>query len=146
GGNVYLTTRFPDSDAERAAAMLKAEKTNLASALKLDATRAGGAVVVKVKNTGVGHSFPTGVTDIREPWVEVQAIDANGQVVARFGGPDAANLIPESAARLGMDIAKSDGTVLFLHELSETTRIPFDRRVPANGELELLLAVPSTLP
>jgi hypothetical protein len=45
-----------------------------------------------------------------------------------------------------MDIAKPDGTLLFLHELSAATRIPFQRVVPPLGTLDLLLVVPTALP
>ena len=86
------------------------------------------------------------MSDIREPWVEIQAVDAQKNVVARYGGPDGAGLIPASAARLGMDIAKADGTILYQHELSDTTRIPFEFRIPAHATNSVSVTVPATLP
>ena len=62
--------------------------------------RFGSEVVVTVRNRGAGHSFPTGVTDIREPWVELEAVDAQHAVVARYGGPAADGTIPADAAPL----------------------------------------------
>jgi hypothetical protein len=141
GGNVYVATRLSQDDD-----MVKAETASLQSAIALDATRVNDVALVKVMNRGAGHSFPTGVSDLREPWIELQAMSADGKTVARFGGPDDKNLIPASAARLGMDLASSDGTLLLLHELNETTRIPFERRVPALGEIDLTLKPPATLP
>ena len=140
GGNVYLTNLYGPGDMETA------ERGNLKIAIGLVAARQNGAVAVTVKNRGSGHSFPTGVTDIREPWVELQAIDAGGKLLARFGGPDAAGLIPANAARFGIDIATADGTVLLQHELSQSTRIPFDLRVPAAGSTVVTLALPATPP
>ena len=68
-------------------------------------------------NTGAGHAFPTGVTDIREPWVEVQALDASQNVLATYGGPDATGLVP-LAARAARDGHRRRGRG---HPLSATS-------------------------
>src|SRR5262249_8227065 len=101
---------------------------------------------VDVTNKGAGHSFPTGVVDIREPWLEVQALDAGKKVLLRIGGPDASGLIPSTAVRFGIDIAKDDGPLLFLHELSETTKIPFDPRIAPHQRSTYTFPLPATLP
>ncbi len=140
GGNVYLakTLATPELATQLAAA--------LHAAIKIAIVPATGGYTVTVKNVGVGHSFPTGVTDVREPWVEIQAFDGQHRLLTRFGGPDANGLIPPGAARLGLDIAQADGTLLYLHELTDTTRIPFDRRVPAGGSLDLVVPTPNIPP
>jgi DNA-binding beta-propeller fold protein YncE len=140
GGNVYLgQVVIGDS------ALVAEQTTNLQLLATLSPTRVAGGVLVGV-STVAGHAFPTGVADIREPWVELQAKDANGNVLAHFGGPDATGLIPPTAARLGIDIADSQGHVLLDHELSATTRIPFDVRVPAGEAQALFVPLPDTLP
>ncbi len=142
GGNVYMATQFGG------APMVTAVQTNVDNALQLAATKtAAGAVQVVITNGAVGHSFPTGVTDIREAWVELDALDANKKVLAAYGGPDpTTGILPASAARLGIDIASADGTVLLDHQLSETTRITFDQRVPAKGSLTVTVTPGSPLP
>jgi hypothetical protein len=120
--------------------------TNLQTAIGLVAVQTGTTVLVTVRNRGSGHAFPTGVSDIREPWVELQAVDGKGNVLARYGGPAADGTIPLTAARFGMDIAKPDGTLLYLHELSESTRIPFSRFVPPLGTADVTLDAPAALP
>jgi hypothetical protein len=140
GGNVYLGKMFGDD------ALVAAQMHNLQGAFVLEATRAGGGAWVTVHNRGAAHGFPTGVTDIREPWVEVQAKDARGNVLARIGGPGADGLLPPGAARLGIDIAKPDGTILYKHELSQTTRIPFDVRVPSGESQALFVPLPAQPP
>jgi hypothetical protein len=99
-------------------------------------------------STSAGHGFPTGVTDIREPWVELQAMDGSTppKMLARYGGPDASGLIPPGAARLGTDIADAQGRLLLDHQLSAVTRIPFDVRVPAGEAQALFVPLPDTLP
>jgi hypothetical protein len=85
------------------------------------------------------------VTDIREPWVELQPLDASGQPLGPpIGGPDAtSNLLPATAARLGIDLAEDDGTILYLHQLGLATRIPFDVRVPSGETQALFLSLPT---
>jgi DNA-binding beta-propeller fold protein YncE len=140
GGNVYLAQTF---DAPDFAATVGAK---LSSALRLHASSAADGVHVQVLNTGAGHAFPTGVTDIREPWVEVQILDGNQKLLATYGGPDSTGLVPLAAARLGMDIAAPDGTLLYRHELTSATRIPFERVVPAQTSIELVVPMPASLP
>ncbi|HLK36303.1 MAG TPA: multiheme c-type cytochrome [Polyangiaceae bacterium] len=142
GGNVYLGTLYGDTS------LVLAQKTNLTTAITLAAQRTAGGVLVTVSNIAVGHAFPTGVTDIHEAWIEVDAKDAAGNLLAAFDGPASDGSIPASAARLGIDIARSDGTVLLQHELTEAARVPFDVRVPAGEAQALFVPVPdaSALP
>jgi hypothetical protein len=83
GGNLYLSERIGAADVDGDT------KTLLKSAVRLTPRRTGMVVDVDVKNDGVGHSFPTGVSDIHESWLELQAVDGNGTVFGRFGGPSA---------------------------------------------------------
>jgi DNA-binding beta-propeller fold protein YncE len=140
GGNVYLGTQFAN------AAFVDALKGNLSSAASLSVTQAGSDLVVTVTNQGSGHGFPTGVTDIREPWVQLEALDGSGNLLAAYGGPDATGLLPPTAARLGIDIAEADGTLLYKHEVTQATRIPFDQRIASRGTLDLVLPMPASLP
>jgi YVTN family beta-propeller protein len=140
GGNVYLATRYGET------ATATKETQNLTSAFTLSAAKqSDGSVSVTIHNLGSGHEFPTGVTDIREPWVELQAVDSKGKLLATYGGPAADGTIPDTG-RLGIDIASSDGTVLLEHQLSQATRIPFDRRVPPKGSVVVSVTPPASLP
>lgn len=140
GGNVYMATQFNEPD------FAKTVAAKLASAVKLEASAGPDGIHAVVSNVGAGHAFPTGVTDIREPWLEVQALDAGGQVLATYGGPDATGLLTSSPSRLGMDIAGPDGGLLYAHQLTQTSRIPFERVVPAGGSVEVVIPVPSPPP
>jgi predicted CXXCH cytochrome family protein len=140
GGNVYLASRQNDP------ALVDRVSKFVRRAIQLDVKRGGDVVLVNVLNKGAGHAFPTGVADIREPWLELQAVDAGKTRLARYGGPDSNGLIPAGAARFGFDIAKPDGTLLFLHELSETTKIPFDRRIQAHADMNFVFHLPPAPP
>jgi DNA-binding beta-propeller fold protein YncE len=138
GGNVYLATTDP--------AALDVLRRRLSGSVTLVATRAAdGSVTVKARNATVGHSFPTGVVDLKETWMEVQAVDAQKNVVARYGSPLTAPLAPVPG-RLGMDINNEDGVALQYHELVKARSIRFERRIPAQGTLEVLLPAPAALP
>jgi DNA-binding beta-propeller fold protein YncE len=137
GGNVYLGQRFGD------ATLVQEQTTHLKSVLAVDAERVAGGVLVTLRNVGAGHGFPTGVTDIKQPWVQLEAKDEAGNVVATYGGLDATGVLPLSAARLGIDLAQADGTLLLHHELTEATRIPFDVRVPSGEAQALFVPLPA---
>lgn len=140
GGNVYVAQKLGDGST------VPALRQNLSRAVSLAVARAGSGYLATLTNHGAGHSFPTGVTDIREPWIELEAMDAQKHVLARFGGPDASGLLPPDAARFGTDIAAGDGTVLLHHELSQAMRVTFDRRVPAGQSVDVFLPAPPSLP
>jgi len=142
GGNIYVSTHFANP------ALLAEQMNVLSGVLSLDAQSVAGGVLVTVHNRGIGHGFPTGVTDLREAWVELQPVAADGGTsgIAPVGGPGADGLLGAGAARLGIDIATADGTVLYGHELSEATRVPFDVRVPAGEAQALFVPLPAGSP
>ena len=110
---------------------------NLAGAAKVSAVWHASTVDVNVENVGAGHLLPTGVADIREMWIELRVLDAAGQTLSTVGGPDANGLLADDGPRFGMDIAGDDGMLLKLHELSLAKSIPFDRRIPPGGAVQL---------
>ena len=143
GGNVYVAQQFDEPD------FAKTVAAKLASAITLQAFAAPDGVHVVVINSGAGHAFPTGVTDIREPWLEADAVDGQGNVVATYGAPDSTGLLPAVASRssrLGIDIAGADGGLLYRHELTAMTSIPFERVVPSGSSIEVVIPTPATLP
>ncbi len=92
GGNVYIAQTFNEPD------FATTVGKKLSSAVQLQASAAADGVHVLVMNVGAGHAFPTGVTDIREPYVEVQALDAMQNLLATYGGPDSTGAAPAGGA------------------------------------------------
>ena len=142
GGNVYLSTLVGDTT------LSHAQNANLQAVMRLTPVKnADGTVTVTLHNSGSAHAFPTGVTDIVEAWVELDAVTASGTVVMSYGGPDpTTGILPSTAARLGTDIADVQGNLLYRHELSEAFSVPFDRRVPPGGSVDVTLTAPASLP
>ncbi len=83
GGNVAL------GDAKRAEERLKAAAEVTLDAPEIVAAGGEAVVTVTIANEGAGHSIPTGLTTLREMWLELSAIDAAGEAVLvgehRFG-------------------------------------------------------------
>ncbi len=136
GGNLYMATD---------AASIATLQSRLRAAITISATRASDGVHVVARNVTIGHSFPTGVVDVKEAWVEVQAIDAQKNVIARYGSPLNGPVAP-IPGRLGLDFNDDTGVALQFHELTHARSIRFDRRIPAQGSLELVLDAPPGLP
>ena len=43
---------------------------------------------VNIKNTGCGHYLPTGLTELRQMWLEISVTDAEGKIVYLDGKMD----------------------------------------------------------
>ncbi len=140
GGNVYVGARWGDD------AMVADERKQLTTALKLHAERVADGVDVVASVDALAHGFPGGVSDIREAWVEVQAVDGVGHMVASWGGPIADGTVPMSAARLGVDLGLGDGAIALHHELSEVTHVPYSGRILPTAPRTFHVVVPSALP
>ncbi|MFP8965805.1 hypothetical protein ACKC9G_04435 [Pokkaliibacter sp. CJK22405] len=133
--NVY-THRFPGAqlhlaglrDPELAAQTLALLK----SATTLNVRREGENVVVRVSNTGAGHGFPTGVSDFREFWLEVNVWDADGNVLVTNGQLNARNEVPEDAHMFQKVFGDKEGHPVGLH-FWRYAKLLKDTRIPADG-------------
>lgn len=74
GGNVAL------GDSELAEERLKAAATLDIQAPEVLAPGSSADVVVTVTNSGAGHNLPTGLTEVRQMWLEVKAVAEDGTV------------------------------------------------------------------
>jgi len=90
-------------------------------------------LVVQVRNTGAGHYLPTGVTELRQLWLEIKVTDARGRVLLHSGALDKAGNIQPGAVIYRTEIHDKQGrdTTLFWN----TVRKASDRRIPPLGAL-----------
>lgn len=108
GANVFIPRRLGDtSTVARAKALLKSA-ARLSVAL---GAPAGGAVPVSVRvtNVGAGHYLPTGVTELRQMWVELSVRDRDGVVRYTNGALDTFNEVPKDARVFHMTVADEKG-------------------------------------
>ncbi|MBM4361687.1 MAG: hypothetical protein FJ104_03325 [Deltaproteobacteria bacterium] len=79
GVDVALT-EFPERDAQRDAVV-----AFLGQAISVKVCVEVDVAIVTLENVGSGHDFPSGATQDRRFWVELQAFDANGNTLAQSG-------------------------------------------------------------
>ena len=85
---------------------------------------------VKVTNVGAGHGLPTGVTEVREMWLDVTVKDGRGKVLLRSGALDSDGNIRKDPGvviyRTEVHDAQGKDTTLFWNTVKKAS----DRRIP----------------
>jgi len=102
GGNVGL------GDAQLAEERLKAAATLEISAPEVVAPGASADVTVKVTNSGAGHSLPTGLTEVRQMWLEVTAVAADG-TVTELGKHEYGTVLKDAAGNSPVELWEAVG-------------------------------------
>jgi hypothetical protein len=98
GANTLIPPMF---GAENVAEMA-VERLQKATTIELSVTEVASAgeevpIDVSITNSGAGHNIPTGVSEIREIWLEVTVTDANGSSIYSAGTVDTeGNIIDEN--------------------------------------------------
>jgi hypothetical protein len=86
---------------------------------------------IKIINSGAGHYLPTGLTDVRQMWLNVKITDAAGTVLYRSGDIDENGTIDQNAVlyhtELGNDKGEPETNV------AKADRILYDLRIPPKG-------------
>jgi len=90
-------------------------------------------ISVKVINSGAGHYLPTGVTEIRQMWLDISIFDKNGKTVFRSGYLDAKGNIDKSAVLYLTKLGNHKGE--YEHNIAMADRVLYDHRVPPKGYL-----------
>ncbi len=100
--------------------------------IKSDSYRKNGSYLLKVKviNSGAGHYLPTGLTEVRQMWLDVKITDARGKTIIRSGGLDENGKIDEDAVMYHTRLGNVNGEVL---NIAKADRILFDHRIPPKG-------------
>lgn len=134
GGNAALTGWFGSERHKK----LVTERLGEVISLKLVSPQLlspgeKGTVSIKVVNTGCGHYFPTGLTELRQAWLEVEVTDDNDELVFDSGKVDNKGNIDKSAHIFNTIILDKDGEQTDKIWLAE--KIKRDRRIPPKGSL-----------
>lgn len=86
---------------------------------------------VKVSNVGGGHSLPTGLTEMREMWLDVSVTEAQGNEFYRSGALGEDGEIDPGAVIYRTVIADESGNPTW--KFWEATRVLNDYRIPPKG-------------
>jgi hypothetical protein len=100
GGNT-LYPGAPNAERRRAMAAERLRNAARLEVLPEDAPSGPGDLAsfrVRVHNTGAGHRLPTGLSEVREMWLDVTVSDASGKVLLRSGEIGEGGGIDPSAA------------------------------------------------
>ncbi|GAX60323.1 heme protein [Candidatus Scalindua japonica] len=89
---------------------------------------------VDIKNTGAGHYLPTGLTELRQMWLEVSITDSAGSLLFKRGGVDSKGNI-DSVATIYHTVFGNEHGEPTVH-VWEATHIISDNRVPPKGKKE----------
>lgn len=95
-----------------------------------------GELEIAVMNVGAGHNLPTGVSDQKYMWLELEVIDANGTSIYHSGWFDGNKGVTDPDAITWMErFWDEDGNRIMDHLTFNTAAIDFTRPlVPPKGE------------
>ena len=86
---------------------------------------------VKVENVGAGHYIPTGLTEVRQAWLDVAVADADGNELYRSGKLDAEGHPDEDAVVYHTIFGNAKGQPTY--KVWEATHVISDYRIPPKG-------------
>ncbi len=138
GGNAVI----PPLHDDRVKADMAVERLRNAAVLSIDGSKIGeGKIFVRVTNTGAGHYLPTGVSDIRQMWLEVVVKDEAGRTVYTTGVADARGYLPGKA--IVFNTVFGDGKGNAVGNLAKAREVLRDHRVPPKGTLTEAIYLPT---
>ncbi len=88
-------------------------------------------IKIKVINSGAGHYLPTGLTEVRQMWLDVKITDTNGRLLLRSGELDEKGDIDVNAVVYHTKLGNKQGEPIMNVALAD--RILYDHRIPPKG-------------
>jgi hypothetical protein len=86
---------------------------------------------IKVINSGAGHYLPTGLTEVRQMWLDVVISDARGRIILRSGSLDESGKIDKNAVLYHTVLGNEQGEPVV--NVAKADRVLFDYRIPPKG-------------
>ncbi len=86
---------------------------------------------IKVINSGAGHYLPTGLTEVRQMWLDVKVTDDRGQVLLHSGFLDKDGAIDRDAVLYYTLLGDKHGNPVL--NVAKAERVLFDYRIPPKG-------------
>ncbi len=125
GGNTYIPGRFNDKTKPQMAI----ERLQHSASLSIDTEKIkNGDINIKITNTGAGHYLPTGLTNIRQMWLEISVKDSKGKILYSSGALDENGYLPEDA-RL-FNTVFGDGKGKPVANIAKAREVLKDNRIP----------------
>lgn len=130
GGNALLT-ELKGSEEHEKRAKQRLQSAAKVEILKVETVNETVNLKVKVTNVGAGHKLPTGLTEARVIWLDVDVKDSEGNQVFRSGERDEGGYIDHDAVTYHTVLGDKDGNPTEKVWFAE--RILSDNRIPPKG-------------
>jgi len=95
--------------------------------------KAFSQISIKVINSGAGHYLPTGLTEVRQMWLDVKITDSRGKPILRSGSLDNNGNLDKNAIVYYTQLGNAKGEPVVNVALAD--RILYDHRIPPQGYL-----------
>jgi len=124
---VGANTLIPSLFKNRNQTAMAEERLKSAAIVKIDERMSNGAITVSITNNGAGHRIPTGLSHVRQMWLEVRITSPDGTVLLHSGSLDGQGRIDQSA--LIYNTVLGDGKGRPVMNVAKAREILKDRRI-----------------
>ena len=125
GGNTVVPSAFGDN----LKAEMALERLQNSATLSLDTSGISkGRLGITVTNSGAGHFLPTGLTDIRQMWLEVRLFDEKNAPVFESGVIDRDGRVPDGSFMY--HTVFGDGKGRPVNNIAKAREVLKDNRIP----------------
>lgn len=100
-------------------------------------------LLVTVTNSGTGHNLPTGVTDLRQVWLEVTAVDDHNTIVFQSGHIDQAGVVDPQATIFHAILGDENGQPVYFHDIMRARQILQDTTIPPKASHQSNYQIPA---
>ncbi len=130
-----LVTKLQKSDVHARMAVERLQNAADLELIKSNSYRKDGVsqISIKVINSGAGHYLPTGITELRQMWLDVKVTDGQGKTILRSGRLDNNGGLDKNAVLYYTQLGNAKGEPVVNVALAD--RILYDHRVPPQGYL-----------
>ncbi len=141
GANSSVPAEFGGKDK----ALMALERLQNAATVSLNTSKIGQKQLgIIVKNTGAGHSIPTGLGDLRQVWLEIIVLDKDNTVLFESGVLDEKQILPGNAIRFHTVFGDGKGNEVI--NVSKARQVLKDNRIKANQSAVQVIDLPGVLP
>jgi len=140
GGNSFIPTKFSKNEQSKMAE----ERLKHAASLEISRDKKNkNLLLVKIKNIGAGHYLPTGLTDVRQMWLEVVITNSQGKKNFITGRLDKNGYLAKDAIIFNTIFGDGKGNPII--NISKAKEILRDKRIPPGKFLMEKIIFPSSL-
>lgn len=87
---------------------------------------------VRVTNVGAVHNLPTGATDLRQLWLDIEVLNEKGEIIYTSGKLDENHEVDPNAVMFNSKFYDADGNLVTHHQVWRVTRKE-DNLIPPKG-------------